>query len=124
MKRISTFGKRIKEYRDENKIPLAELSDRTGIPAQTLNRYELEQRVPKVDVAGDIARKLRISELWLQGYEVDVSGNFIANSAPAVSSERDEAIAEFQSVFKKLTPKNRDKLLGYAEALLQDQSDD
>lgn len=51
-------------------ITLKELEKITGVPAQTLNRYELGQRIPKVDKAGEIANLLRVDSLWLQGYDV------------------------------------------------------
>ena len=71
MKRISTFAKRIKLYREQKELTLAELGVIADVPAQTLNRYELGQRVPKVDVAIEIAEKLNINPQWLQGYDVD-----------------------------------------------------
>lgn len=70
MKRVCTTAKRIQEYRDKYNLTLVELSNKTGIPAQTLNRYELGQRVPKIDVANDIADKLNINPMWLIGYDV------------------------------------------------------
>lgn len=69
MKRISDFATRLKEYRDAHDITLLELEKITGVPAQTLNRYELKQRVPKIDVANTIAEKLGVDALWLQGYD-------------------------------------------------------
>ena len=71
MKRISTFSKRLKEYRNSKGYTLSELEKCTGIPSQTLNRYELEQRVPKVDVVNDIAEKLGLNTLWLQGFDIN-----------------------------------------------------
>ena len=47
----------------------------TGVPAQTLNRYELAQRTPKIDMANDLAKKLGVSSLWLMGYDVPESEN-------------------------------------------------
>ena len=44
-----------------------------SIPAQTLNRYELAQRVPKVDTVNKIAERLGLNPLWLQGYNVSMS---------------------------------------------------
>lgn len=70
MKKISTFADRLKAYRDENNTTLKDLEKITGVPAQTLNRYELGQRIPKVDKAGEIAELLGVSSLWLQGYNV------------------------------------------------------
>lgn len=71
MTRISTFAERLKAYIKENdNITYEELSKKTNIPAQTLNRYALGKRVPKVDQATDIALKLGVNPLWLQGFDV------------------------------------------------------
>ena len=40
---------RIKELRNENAISLKELSEKTGISAPTLSRYETEKRKPKIE---------------------------------------------------------------------------
>lgn len=73
MKRIATFAERLAEYRTIRDITLEQLSKETDLPAQTLNRYELGQRIPKVDVANDIAAKVNVNPLWLQGYDVDMA---------------------------------------------------
>lgn len=70
MQRISDFSSRLKEYRDINALTLADLEKITHTPSQTLNRYELGQRTPKVDVANEIAESLGVNALWLQGYDV------------------------------------------------------
>lgn len=73
MKRISNIASRLKEYRDMYNLTLADMERKTGIPAQTINRYELGQRVPKIDVAVSIAESLNVNPLWIQGYDVNVS---------------------------------------------------
>lgn len=70
MKQISSIASRIREYREREDLTLAEMAQITGVPAQTLNRYELGKRAPKIDVAVQIAEKLRVNPLWLQGYDV------------------------------------------------------
>lgn len=70
MLKVSTFAKRLKLYREESGKTLKELEVITGVPAQTLNRYELGQRIPKVNTAGEIAEFLGVDALWLQGYDV------------------------------------------------------
>ena len=72
MDRTSDVSKRLKEYRERNGLTLAELSAKCGVPAQTLNRYELERRIPKIDTAVAIAEALDINPLWLQGYNVPI----------------------------------------------------
>lgn len=68
MERVSNIADRLREYRDKYKLTLQDVSEKTGIPSQTLNRYELGQRIPKIDTAVKIAEALRINPLWLQGY--------------------------------------------------------
>lgn len=81
MELVSSFAERIGSYRISNKLTLATLSAKLGIPAQTLSRYELAQRVPKVDTVNKIADKLGCNPLWLQGYNVSMSlENFSENS--------------------------------------------
>ena len=70
MERLSNVSARLKEYRDIKGLTLSDLEKLINIPAQTLNRYELSQRVPKIDTAIEIAEKLSINPLWLQGYNV------------------------------------------------------
>lgn len=73
MKRISNISSRLKEYRDMYNLTLADMERKTGIPAQTINRYELGQRVPKIDIAVSIAEALKINPLWIQGYDVGMT---------------------------------------------------
>ena len=81
MDRISNFSSRIKEYREKHNMTLADIEKKTNVPAQTINRYELNQRSPKIDVAIDIADKLGVNALWLQGYDVPENAiNMLATS--------------------------------------------
>lgn len=55
MERVSSIAQRLKEYRDRFSLTLAEVSQKCNVPTQTLNRYELGQRIPKIDTAVEIA---------------------------------------------------------------------
>lgn len=70
MERVSSISERLKEYRISHDLTFAEMEQKTGIPAQTLNRYELGQRSPKLDVAVSIAESIGVHPMWLQGYSV------------------------------------------------------
>lgn len=104
MKRVTTIATRLKEFRDTHDLTLADMERQTGIPAQTLNRYELGQRAPKIDVAVQVAEQLHINPLWLQGYDVPES----EAEPPTVT---DEGLNEVIAIFQKLSPDNRAKLL-------------
>lgn len=70
MKRIATFSTRLAQLRQERNWTLETVSKMTGHPAQTINRWERAERVPKIDVAASLAEKLNVSVLWLFGYDV------------------------------------------------------
>lgn len=70
---VDTFGKRLKQYRIEHDFTLDVLEGIIHVPAQTINRYELEQRVPKINTAIQIALALNINPLWLQGFDVPIT---------------------------------------------------
>lgn len=70
MEMISNFSKRLREFMEDNNYTFDIISKITDIPAQTLNRYTLGQRVPKIDQATEIALKIQVNPLWLQGFNV------------------------------------------------------
>lgn len=114
MKRISTVAQRLKEYREENDLTLADLEKKTGIPAQTLNRYELAQRIPKIDMAVEIAEKLGINPLWLQGYDV--------NEKTALDSKgdfNDPLIEQIMELVLQMSPEERRLYLENLKTLRQ-----
>ena len=82
MERVSNIAQRLKEYRDWFSLTLAEVSQKCNVPTQTLNRYELGQRIPKIDTAVEIAEALNINPLWLRGYDVPMEGQFPSNAIP------------------------------------------
>ena len=73
MELISNFAERISTYRKNKGLTLAALSAQISVPPQTISRYELSQRVPKIDTVNSIAEKLGCNPLWLQGYDVSMS---------------------------------------------------
>ena len=114
MKKVADIGCRIREYRDINGLTLSDMETLTVIPAQTLNRYELCQRVPKSDIVTRIAENLNINPLWLFGYDEDI--------APiTVDKAKDVVITTLLSNIAKLTPENHEKLADYLALLLQSQ---
>ena len=120
MDRISSFAKRLKEYRDKNKLTLLELEKITAVPAQTLNRYELAQRAPKIDVAISIASSLNINPLWLQGYDTTDAPAPPDAKKQATHDERPEISDDELSLLlrlRNLSPEKLARQLGYLDSL-------
>lgn len=70
MERESTFGARLRGLMEELDLSYEQLGARLGMNPQTLNRYVLGQREPKIGTAASIALALGVDPLWLQGYDV------------------------------------------------------
>ena len=116
MDRIKTISERLKEYRTSKGRTLADMEKITGIPAQTINRYELGQRAPKIDVAVSIAESLSIKPLWLQGYNVTIE-----SEKPTIVSDDGLSDSEQQLIklFRLIPPEDRGTVAGMIEGVLR-----
>lgn len=106
MNRVSTFGSRLKQYRSDHDLTLDALEKIIQVPAQTINRYELEQRVPKIDAAVEIALSLSINPLWLQGFDVPILSDRCADESRMKNDVSHEA-QKIAKAFDKATPKDK-----------------
>ena len=70
MKQETTIGVRLRTIMEEQGLGYEQLGDRLHMNPQTLNRYVLGQREPKIGTAAAIARALGVDPLWLQGFDV------------------------------------------------------
>ena len=70
MEKIMELGQRLRQLMEERKWNYEELGQYVGMRPQTLNRYVLGQRDPKGQVVAELAMKLGVDPLWLQGYDV------------------------------------------------------
>lgn len=70
MEQETTIGARLRTIMEERGWSYEQLGDRLGMNPQTLNRYVLGQREPKISTAAAMARALGVDQLWLQGFAV------------------------------------------------------
>lgn len=116
MERVSSISARLKEYRNLNDMTLSDLSKMTGIPAQTLNRYELGQRIPKIDVATEIAESLSVNPLWMQGYDVTMEKSvhdiLLKTAQEAVYAQEFSELTEAEQIRALASVKNPASLAG------------
>lgn len=70
MEKIETLGRRLLQVMEERGLNYDRLGKLLDMKPQTLNRYVLGQREPKARVATEMAMKLEVDPLWLQGYDV------------------------------------------------------
>ncbi len=60
-----TIGERLRMMRKKEKLMLKELGDICGITAQTLSRYEKDERKPDYEFLGHFLKHFKISSDWL-----------------------------------------------------------
>lgn len=114
----SNIAERLKEYRTNRGLSLSDMEHLTGIPAQTLNRYELGQRSPKLNTAIAIAEALNVHPMWLQGYDVSNPNVFDKTELPTCAEcALHELIIEVLDVFKRLSPQKQKEALNYLRYL-------
>ena len=70
MEKVETLGKRLQQLMEERDLNYDRLGRVLDMKPQTLNRYVLGQREPKARVATEMAMRLEVDPLWLQGYDV------------------------------------------------------
>jgi len=63
----TTFGVQLKKYRESRNLSQQELSDLLDTSKQVISRYETFQRIPKLSVVSQYAKKLGISLSYLLG---------------------------------------------------------
>ena len=70
MERMTTLGQRLRQVMEERGLSYDALGRLLEMRPQTLNRYVLDQREPKAQVAVEMAARLEVDPLWLIGYDV------------------------------------------------------
>lgn len=70
MEKQELLGQRLRTLMEERDLNYEALGRLLDMRPQTLNRYVLGQREPKARVATEMAEKLGVDLMWLQGYDV------------------------------------------------------
>lgn len=82
MEKQETLGRRLRSLMEERQLNYETLGRMLEMKPQTLNRYVLGQREPKAGVVTDMAVRLGVDPLWLQGYDVPKEGRGDALRVP------------------------------------------
>ena len=108
MERESSLGGRLRRLMEEEGLSYEQMGERLGMNPQTLNRYVLGQREPKIGTASAMAAALGVDPLWL-----------LADYVPGGTAE-DAALDELH---RRLLEKVNAGDIGGAEDLLFAESD-
>jgi repressor LexA len=109
MEKQETLGRRLRTLMEERNLNYEALGQLLDMKPQTLNRYVLGQREPKASVAAQMAERLGVDLLWLQGYDVPRQSSGILPPG--------ESMIPILGVIKAGIPElAQQEVLGYASA--------
>lgn len=113
------FSNRLKQYMELNSLTYDTLAKMTGYPAQTLNRYVLGKRTPKIDDFSKICESLGVNPLWLHGYDQPMYLEYINNEVHqlGVYDLSDVRLHEIIEIYNEMNDEGKEKLQIYAEDL-------
>ena len=104
---MNTLQQRIKERRKQLNLTLTDMSSQLKITNATFNRYESGSiKTIKYDMIIKIAKILQCSQQYLMGWS-----DYITEPQYDDSAENQEMISEFIRILKKLSPKDKIKLM-------------
>lgn len=112
MEKVDTLGRRLGGLMQERNLNYERLGKLLDMKPQTLNRYVLGQREPKARVVTEMAMRLQVDPMWLQGYDVP------RNPPPADPLQQPgEPLVPILGVIKAGIPTlAQQEILGYAAA--------
>ena len=115
MEQVSTFGARLRALMEEQGETYLSLAQRLKMNPQTLNRYVLGQRSPKVTSAAAIAGALGVNPLWLQGYDAPKYTG-LPPQVPAIPPKPEALVPILGSIRAGIPALAQQDIQGYAPA--------
>lgn len=115
MERETTIGARLRAVMEERGWSYEQLGEQLKMNPQTLNRYVLGQREPKIGTAASMAAALGVDPLWLQGFDVP--------RIPAAAPERERMVPILGVIRAGAPILAAQQAEGYASAEISDPED-
>lgn len=127
---VTTFKERLTELCYESRQTDSELAKALGISKQTLSAWKCGTRSPKGPTIETIARHFNVPVDWLMGFDVPRNFEAYEKEKPVPEDELDNILADLlekiptklSEAILKLSPQGIDRLLEYAEFLLERES--
>lgn len=114
---MSNRLKTVNQLLDERKISQKEFSEKTGIPQSTISDWRKKQTNPASDKIMIICKVLDVTPEWLlSGIEEYGSRG---NKADYYVIDRESDLGELMSAYSDMDLNQRNRLIGYAKALLE-----
>ncbi len=112
-----TASERILQLLDERKISQKDFSEKTGIPQSTISDWKKKKTNPASDKIMIICQVLNVTPEWLlSGIEEDGDRG---NKNDYYIIDKNSDLGELMISYSDMNTKQRERLMGYAKALLE-----
>jgi transcriptional regulator with XRE-family HTH domain len=111
-KKKTSVGERIREAREQRELTLADLSSRTGISVETLDRVESGKATPPLGALVRIGRALEMQMGYFVSGAADKPLSVVrAESRPKVARRTQKAAEQYGYVYESLAPEKANRLM-------------
>lgn len=102
---MATFGERLKEVREENKLPQTVLAEKLGISNVTISRWESDSQMPDRKMLLRLAEFFDVDYFWLLGVEEERKCPYTDEEwAEIAEAEENEILQRMVERIKDLSP--------------------
>ena len=121
---MATFSEALKRIRLERKLTQEEFAKQLGTTKQVISRYESGQRIPKLSVASEFAKKLGVTLTEMTGDEMKPAALMgwddpEAPAAPTHVSEEELKFALFGDDAPEVTDAQFEEVKRFAQFVMQ-----
>lgn len=117
-----SFGERLKEIREKEKITQAELAKKTGIKQSAISSYENDKYMPNIENLRAICNALNVSAADLDTRFMPLEVRLLEekdNIGVRSNAEPDKFLQEILDVWPKLSKSSQMKIAAFAVELLE-----
>jgi len=116
MREEMIFGDRLKQFRTVKGLSQEDFAKELGTTKQVISRYETHQRIPKVTVAQEYARKLKMPISWFFSEEKNLSSR-VAETPAVPYKVNDPALKKLLEEAKDLSKEELKSLTALIKAM-------
>ena len=114
MKKISSFGERLREAMKLRNLEAKDLELKTGIAASQIYRYAKNINLPKSDKIHTLSKVLEVNEIWLLGYDA----HFEVNTPQKIKLRKD-----IDNILNEADTETLNKVLLFLTTFIRDSNE-
>lgn len=104
---MATFAQRLRQCREQLGLSLSDLSRHTGLSYNTLQQYEEQLTIPRIDAVEKLAKALQVSSDYLLGLS-DIPTPRKGDADPSIAREWGPEVIQVLQRGRGLSPEDKE----------------